>query len=549
MIIKGLNSMTLKKSVTIGGLAIISLSVVIVLIFTLMTIKIHTVEKQENNFIKISENLNKSYLELIVWMDGMVDHIMDEWPFDGGTDHSKSALEKWIGTHIPISDEDEKTISDLKQKNIELFKVAEKIISSEDQESKTEIYLDEFKPVANSIKPVIGGLANLYQEKLTTVREERMRFQKMAGIVITASTLIIIVCVILAMLAILKWVIGPLLKLSDDVVEVGRGNLGVRANYSANNEIGTIASNFNKMVESFNEIVIKIFSLTKVDTLKEVADQTASGAHKQSKQAEQAAVAAEEMSQTISEIAKNAYTASETSVEAISAAEEGKKVAKGAVDTVSMVHTSTIGLAKEIDELNNSILEIGAIITVINSIADQTNLLALNAAIEAARAGEQGRGFAVVADEVRKLAESTIKATAEISEKIGNVQEDSTRTKKSMEESSEVVNKASEYIKNVGNTLQGLAESVLKVRDQVTQIATAVDEQSAAAEQVTKNIEQTADISKDMDQMSRDVMTEVSRITNTAEELKSSVSGFRADGNGESKIHSVEGVMQPASIE
>ncbi len=532
---KEIKAMTLKKGINIGVAGIISVCVIIVLSFALLANKLEDVEKREQQLIELNDSLNRSYLELIAWMDDMVDHVIDDWPFEGELNHAKSVLGKWIKNYKPMSVDEEKVIAVLSQKNRALFQSANKIVKTEDGELKKEIYLDEFKPSANSIKPLIGGLANLYRENLASIREERIALQKKTGYFIVAASIATVIAIVFAALAIFRWVLKPLHYISGEITAVGQGDLGVKVDYKANNEIGDIARNFNKMVQSFNSIINGILAssgrvVSTVNVLRERAEKTTKGAQNQFSQTTQAATASEEMSQTITDIAQNASMASETSSEAMKIAEKGKEVADGAVETVNRVHASTAELAVMVEKLNKSASEIGDIVTVINDIADQTNLLALNAAIEAARAGEQGRGFAVVADEVKKLAEKTIKATAEISEKIGAVQEESEQTTISMEEASGEVTKATEYIRNVGNSLQSIVKSVLEVRDQVTQIATAVDEQSAASDEVTKNMEQTSVISKEMENMSEDVMCEVNSLTTIAEELRSSTSGFRTNG-------------------
>jgi len=335
----------------------------------------------------------------------------------------------------------------------------------------------------------------------------------------------------------------PLKEVNEKIENMAHGDLTVTVDYKGGDEVGMLARNINTMIGSFRNTISSILTsasevVSSVSTLKSGSERATDGARDQSMQASQIATAAEEMSQTITDISRNAAVASDTSQEAMQTAEIGKEVADGAVTTINEVHESTGQLSDMIGKLNARASEIGGIVTVIKDIADQTNLLALNAAIEAARAGEQGRGFAVVADEVRKLAERTIKATAEITEKINAVQQESEQTTKSMSESSSKVAQATDYIRQVGESLSHIVDSVQRVRDQIVQIATAVEEQSSASEDVTRNIEKTSHIATDMEKMASDVMEEVSKLSLTAETLRVSAAGFSvekgsASGNGD----------------
>lgn len=532
--------MTLKKSIGISAACIIVLTSVVVMSYVFMMFRLSTAQDKENRLASYDQSINKGTLELNIWLDQMEQHVIEGWPFEGGLNHEKSVHVAFLEKFEPEGEVEKKLVSDLRSNHETLHNIARKIVDTAGEKQKMDIYLDEFKPAANSVSPLMGGISNLLRNKLAHIRAERIDLQRKTGYFIIISCGLIIGMILAATLLLFRKVLKPVGDISDCIKLFGDGNLDVSFDYRKDNEIGNIAVNFNKMVRSFNKIIGGILMSSEkvastIDVLDQRANETAAGARDQRMQSEQAATASEEMNQTITDIAKNASVASNASVEAMNIAEEGKKISEGAIETVNSVHTSTLDLSKMVQRLNGRVDEIGNILTLINEIADQTNLLALNAAIEAARAGEQGRGFAVVADEVRKLAERTMHATAEISQKINLVQKESGETSKSMEEASGEVSRATEYIENVGSSLQRIVESVQNVRDQVMQIATAVEEQSAASEQVTASVEQTSNISRDLERMSEDVMKEVNSLTNIANGLKSYTTGFKSSGDGSSE--------------
>jgi methyl-accepting chemotaxis protein len=350
-----------------------------------------------------------------------------------------------------------------------------------------------------------------------------------SNIIITSVLLLIISA---AYFVVALSIIKPLNRVIEQTERIAKGDFTGSVDYAGSDELGRLSQSINHMSQRLREMIGDMVKssndlVKSVEVLRKRAGDLAKDSELLVEQASHVATAAEEMSQTIIDIAKNAEVAADTSEDTMKAAYEGKDIAVGAVNAINSVYTTTKELATMVEKLNNRVSEIGDIVTVIQDIADQTNLLALNAAIEAARAGEHGRGFAVVADEVKNLASRTIKATEEISEKIAAIQSESTQTANSMAKAFTEVTKATEYIRKIGESLEHIVEAVQRVKDKIVQIAGAMDEQSRAAEDVTKNIEKTRTISKNMEKVASEVMNEANRIHEISERLQRNSSGFK----------------------
>jgi methyl-accepting chemotaxis protein len=318
------------------------------------------------------------------------------------------------------------------------------------------------------------------------------------------------------------------------------------------NEIGDLAHDFNAMVTNLRTIIGQVKNgavqlAAATEQLSSTADQIVQGSIEQDNKSTQVATASQELSSTIEDVARNAGSAAESAKEASAEANTGGQIVEKSVSSINGIASIAGKTSEVMSVLGSRSNEVGVIIKVIDDIASQTNLLALNAAIEAARAGEQGRGFAVVADEVRKLAEKTTQATKEITETISVIQEDTNKAIASMDDEMRAVDEGVQLSKDAGSALESIVKRVDEVTSMIEQIATASEEQSSAANQIGNDIDDVVSISKAASTGAQEIAQASSSIAQLASDLQAIVETFNIETRGEvTDLDMVRGKASPS---
>lgn len=284
----------------------------------------------------------------------------------------------------------------------------------------------------------------------------------------------------------------------NDIAE-GEGDLTRRIEVKSKDEIAQLALAFNRFAEKIHATVAQVSDSTSLlatsaEEMSAITHETQQMAKRQHLETEQVATAMNEMAATVQEVAHNATDAADAATHASQSTEHGKLLVEKVISTISLLADEIAHAATAINELERNTAQIDSVLVVIRNIADQTNLLALNAAIEAARAGEQGRGFAVVADEVRTLASRTQASTSEIQQMIEALQQSAKSTVSTMNTSTTTTQNCVSLVHEAGEALEAITQAVSTISQMNIQIASAANEQCAVSAEINKNVNNINDI-------------------------------------------------------
>ena len=389
-------------------------------------------------------------------------------------------------------------------------------------------YFSAYDPLKNKQGEIIGAIA------VALPKSDYFATFNRIILVIGIIAVCLIVAINFLLFGFIRKIMKPLTQLMPVANRLAEGDLSIRIETQRNDEIGKLLSAMKNMVEKWRDVVSNVKQASDNvasagQQLNVDAGQMSTLSTEQEKRSSQVATAAEEMSQTIMDIAQNVNNIAGAAQETLAVAKDGEGIVNKSVTEVREIAKTVDTSSEFVRSLGDRSRHIGEIIDVIGDIADQTNLLALNAAIEAARAGEQGRGFAVVADEVRKLAERTANATSEISIMIKTIQEEVFKAVDSMENASGKVNTGVELSAQAGEALKNIVTKADELQLMVQQIASATEEMSTTSEEITKDIGQIAATSRETSESSKHTTEAAAELSRLSINMQKTISEFRLE--------------------
>ncbi|MEA1607693.1 methyl-accepting chemotaxis protein [Pseudomonas spirodelae] len=406
----------------------------------------------------------------------------------------------------------QKLISNAEEETVyERFRQAEKAYLEEQEKVIAAVRQSDLDSAAALFNGPINGYADTMAKALVELlelnRTGASAATHLADEIFASARLWVVVMIVLALcltvalaLLLTRSIVSPLTEAVRVAETVASGNLTQPIDVLGSDEPARLLGALKSMQQSLRSTIQNISdSSTQLasasEELSAVTEDSTRGLHQQNNEIEQAATAVNEMTSAVEEVARNAVSTSEASSESNRTAQHGREQVRQTVDSITSLADDVTHTASEVEQLAGQVRDISKVLDVIRSIAEQTNLLALNAAIEAARAGEAGRGFAVVADEVRALAHRTQQSTQEIEQMVSGIQQGTDKAVNAMQTSNSRARSTLDVAKAAGQALEEITAAISQINERNLVIASASEEQAQVAREVDRNLVNIRDLS------------------------------------------------------
>ncbi|QQS09884.1 MAG: methyl-accepting chemotaxis protein [Phycisphaerales bacterium] len=410
---------------------------------------------------------------------------------------------------------------------------AEGVVSlASTERARAESLMPKFTESFEHLEVELGTISDLIEKTASDAQSAAEATMARARALIILAVTLMSVGALAAAFFIVRSITRPLAACRELLGRMAAGDFTGRLTVRSKDEIADVAISCNETATRMGELIAQVTRSARevagaAQEIDEAMEESTASAKEQSQGVNQIAAAIEELSASAIEVARKAETASGRATESGSVAGEGVSVVNETIDQMQSISSVVIRTSELVTELGKRGVEIGELVSVIDDIADQTNLLALNAAIEAARAGEHGRGFAVVADEVRKLADRTQKSTAEIGESIQAIRHETQRSVEEMATGRAQVQTGVERATQAGETLQRIVRAASDVTENIRSIAAGAGEQRAASDQISATIQEIASISSSSAEGTARTRRIAELLASQSRELVEAVSRFK----------------------
>lgn len=528
------------------GTKLVSSFGLLVALMVMVTLLIHAgLASVNQSSADAREQLNTSMLQVerevdhVVWANRLANSLLLGSPFEEQLDPTQCAFGRWYNSFRSSDDyknsspELKRAFDALNQPHIDLHATATDITKARTAADAHRIY--EQKTLANlgEMRSGINRVRSILNEESNRQIEQAAQASSRALLIIWLTMLVSIVMAIVMAFILRTNISGPMQRLQERAESIAYGDLrGKALPVTSGDETGLATQSFNSMQKRLHELVTTLSAnatqLAESAThSSEVAARADSALNIQANEIEQLATAMNEMSATISEVAQHAQMTSEASENSRNNTDHGQQVVQEVISAINALAKEVSFASEKITVLKDESISIGGILDTIESIAEQTNLLALNAAIEAARAGEQGRGFAVVADEVRTLAARTATATTEIQTMINRLQATAEESVHTMNAGVSLASDGVEKADAAEKSLLEIRQSVLSITDMTHQIASATEEQAAVVQEMDRNLSKVNELTEDTRDGSREADQVSALVDEQARELLKLAAQFK----------------------